>query len=152
MVIMLLDLVTLPHPKRIMAQHVKGTPLRFPVGTRVEVRVSDSPTAKWPGGITVLNGPPHRWVPATVKVHEFRQEHWCPSFFCAYGVLIDGEEEGEVVREDNERVIRPLGEAASRSSADEEGSPPCSYCGEDSAPKTCTRCKRAFVSALRPMQ
>ena len=99
-----------------MSEHVKGTALRFPVGTRVEVCISrESTIGRDPGidMISVHNCNGGRWVPGTVAMHEYHQDGWCPTFYVAYMVKVDGDVDprtGNIlvsaVREDDDGCIR----------------------------------------------
>jgi hypothetical protein len=98
-------------------------PLRFSLGTRVEVCISAQSA---PGVdiemIHVRNVDGGRWVPGTVYGQEYHQEGWCPTFCCAYFVKIDGDigpdgsPMGSPVREDSDQVIRLLAAGDSTSS------------------------------------
>ena len=106
---------------KVMLEHKKGTPLRFPIGTRVEVREQpESYTGRYLGmySIGTCEGG-KQWLPALVHSHEFRQDDWCPGFVCAYSVLVDGDvtpdgmQIASPVREDDDRCIRLLLESGS---------------------------------------
>lgn len=59
----------------IDATHKAGTPLRFEIGTRVEVR--------WcgPGDMMMIcTAEGGEWRSATILEHDHRQDHWCPGF------------------------------------------------------------------------
>ncbi|KAL3910398.1 MAG: hypothetical protein SGPRY_009072 [Prymnesium sp.] len=93
---------------------VNGNPIRFKAGERVEVRLS--PGSKPSEGIDMIStltcagGP---WVKAEVAMVAYRQDDWCPDFYCAYAVKVEGDSvDGlpclSAVREDDDRCIRPL--------------------------------------------
>ena len=94
-------------PTKVMLEHKKGTPLRFPIGTRVEVREQpESYTGRYLGmySIGTCEGG-KQWLPALVHSHEFRQDDWCPGFVCAYSVLVDGD-----VTPDGMQIASPVRE------------------------------------------
>ena len=81
----------------MLGQHEKGTPLRFPIGTRVSVRLS--PTSVPGTGTSDLisihhcaGGPS---VSATVVEHECHQPGWCPTYVVAYVVSVDGDTDAD---------------------------------------------------------
>ena len=49
------------------------------------------PSGKHIDMISALNCDGGRWVPGTVFQHTFRQDDWCPEFYCAYVVIVDGD-------------------------------------------------------------
>jgi len=96
-------------------QHEKGTPLRFPIGTRVSVRISPASVRGTSTDlISIHTCAGGQWASATVVEHEYHQPGWCPTYFTAYIVSVDGDTApdgsvfGSVVREDDERCIRRL--------------------------------------------
>lgn len=56
--------------------------------------------------ISTLNCKGGRWVPARVLSLHYRQEGWCPDFFCPYTVRIEGNARETIVREDDPACIR----------------------------------------------
>ena len=71
-----------------MSIHKIGTPLRFELGTRVEVRVApenyDGPLARFcghPVGFIQLGTcDGGEWKAATILEHDYRQDDWCADF------------------------------------------------------------------------
>ena len=89
-----------------------STPLRFAVGQDVEVRISaDSVPGQYIDMISSLNCEGGSWHKASVTAVKYRQDDWCPDFFCAYQVVVEGDyidgiRAGSCVREDDDRCIR----------------------------------------------
>ena len=108
--------------QRNAAAEAAGNPTNKPnVGDRVEVRISrDSVPGMDVDMISVHNCEGGRWLPAKVQELDYRQDEWCPGFFCAYGVRVQGDvgPDGKVyvtpVREDDDRCIRAAPPPAAR--------------------------------------
>lgn len=90
-------------------------PSRFKVGDRVEVKIShDSEPGSESGVdmISIYNCDGGRWVRAKVTSLRYQQDGWCPGFYCAYTVKVQGDVTPDgvpfmtPVREDDERCIR----------------------------------------------
>ena len=98
---------------RRAAPIASNAPSRFRVGDRVEVKVSpNSEPGRHIDMISVHNCEGGRWLAAKVQALRFRQDDWCPGFFCAYAVKVqgdvgpDGTAFASPVREDDDRCIR----------------------------------------------
>ena len=98
-----------------LSSSVYTLPLRFKLGNKVMVFVpKESRPGSRPDFIssTMNGGGSGHWVSAEVVMLHFRQDDWCPGFYCPYMVVIDGDigqdgrREATPVREDSEATIR----------------------------------------------